>query len=362
MSIRTSTTHLLIAVVVSLLITATATVAQVPPPSPKPAQPAYPKPKENEPKEKEKPPKSPGPVGLPPNIQMGEGTTTERSLAVDTKVNIQMCVTQGSLKINGWKRNEVRAFVGEGSKFGFRVLQKSVKGEPALISIVAVKKLPGGGMTTAECIAGQEVELDVPENAAVTIKGRETETTVDTVRKVLVENGGGDISIRNVAQGVRATTYQGNVTVENSQGMLVLNSGSGNIVAYEVGPADVGDTFKAKTNSGSISLQKVEYLLADVNSISGSIVFTGELLSGGSYMFGTTNGAIRLALPSKTSCRITATYGYGSFNAEFPMKTLTEDVRPGSVKTINALIGDGDATLRLTTSNGSILIKRIGSL
>ena len=214
-------------------------------------------------------------------------------------------------------------------------------------------------MTTTECIAGQEIELDVPENAAISIKGRETETSVDTVRKVLVNNAGGDISIRNVSQGVRASTYQGNVTVEHSQGVMVLGSASGNIVAFEVSPSDVGDAFTAKTNSGAISLQKMDYRVSEISSLSGSIVFTGELLSGGSYSFGTTNGAIRLAIPANSSCRITATYGYGSFNAEFPMKTLTEDIRSGQVKTINAVIGSGDATMRLTTSNGSILIKKL---
>jgi len=354
MKLRTLKTRFLIAIGVSLLIFSPGALSQVPPPTPKPTNPVYTKPKE-----KDKPPKFPIPGGLPPNIEMGEGTTTERSLAVDTRISVSLCVTQGTVKVNGWKRNEVRAFVSEGSKFGFRILQKSMKGEPALISLVGVKRLPAGGMTTTECIAGQEIELDVPENAAISIKGRETETSVDTVRKVLVNNAGGDISIRNVSQGVRASTYQGNVTVEHSQGVMVLGSASGNIVAFEVSPSDVGDAFTAKTNSGAISLQKMDYRVSEISSLSGSIVFTGELLSGGSYSFGTTNGAIRLAIPANSSCRITATYGYGSFNAEFPMKTLTEDIRSGQVKTINAVIGSGDATMRLTTSNGSILIKKL---
>src|SRR6476661_2164497 len=131
-----STTHFFIAIAVSLLMFSAVAVSQVPPPTPKPTTPIYTKPKE-----KDKPPKVPIPGAMPPNIEMGDGTTTERSLAVDARISVSLCVTQGTVKVNGWKRNEVRAFVSEGSKFGFRILQKSMKGEPALISLVGVKKL-----------------------------------------------------------------------------------------------------------------------------------------------------------------------------------------------------------------------------
>ena len=312
------------------------------------------------PKEKEKETKFTFKMGLPPGVEMGEGTTSERSIAVDPKVSISLCVTQGSVRVSGWGRNEVRAFVSEGSKFGFRVLQKSMKdGSPVLISLVGVRQLAGGAITTTDCISADEIELDVPENAALSIKGRESATTVQSVRKVAVSNAGGDITIRNVSQGVRASTYQGNVTVQNSEGGMSLESSSGNIVVFSVDPFEAGDAFRAKTSSGSISLQKMGYRLADITSISGTVLFSGELLAGGSFSFGTTNGAIRLAVPQDTSCRITATYGFGDFNSELPIKTLTEDIHPGPVKTINAVLGSGDAVLRLTTNSGSIAIKKL---
>lgn len=298
---------------------------------------------------------------LPPGVEMGEGTTTERSIGVDQKVNVNLCVTQGSVRINGWKRNEVRAFVSDGSKFGFRVLQKSVKGDaPVLISLVNLRETRGGTVMTGECIAGDEVELDVPENASLSLKGRQADFSVDGVRKLAINNVGGDINVSNVSQGVRASTFQGDVTVENSQGGMVLEASSGNIVAYGVEPADVGDAFKAKTNNGAISLEKMGYRLADVNSLSGTILYTGEVLSGGSFSFTTTNGSIRLVLPGETACRVTATYGWGSFDSQLPFKTLTNDVQQGPVKTINGMIGaGGDATLRVTTNSGSIQIKKL---
>jgi hypothetical protein len=350
MKFLTSSTHFLIIIVVSMLATASVVFSQDPP-MPTRGAPV-------KPKIKEKPPKFPPAGDLPPGVVWGEGTTSERSIAVDPKVTITMCVTQGNVSVSGWGRGEVRAFVKEGSRFGFRVLQKSSKGDPVLISLVSMKQLPGGTVTISDCILGDEIELDVPENAALSLKGRETATTVEGVRKVGVSNIGGDISIRNVAQGIRASTYQGDVTVENSQGGMVLESSSGNIVAYDVAPADAGDAFKAKTNSGAISLQKMEFRLSEVNSLSGSILFIGPLLSGGSFSFGTTNGAIRLLIPQNTSCKVAATYGFGLFNSEIPIKIETEDVRPGSVKSVVGTIGAGDCVLRLTTNSGAIAIRK----
>ena len=361
MKLLTSKFGSVIAVALSALMFVSITSAQQTPAPPK-AQPMpdAPKSKDKE-KEKIKPGKPMIAGEMPPGVELGEGTTTERSIAVDPKININMCVTQGTVRINGWNRNEVRAFVSEGSKFGFRVLQKSMKGDsPVLISLVSLRDTRGGTVTTGDCIAGDEVELDVPENAALTLKGRQADIAVDGVRKVWVNNVGGDINVSNVSQGVRASTFQGDVTVENSQGGIVLESSSGNIVAYGVEPAEVGDAFKAKTNNGAISLEKMGYRLADINSLSGTILYSGDVLSGGSFSFATVSGSIKLLLPGETGCRVTATYGYGSFDSQLPFKTLTNDVHTGPVKTINGVIGaGGDATLRVTTNSGSIQIRKL---
>jgi DUF4097 and DUF4098 domain-containing protein YvlB len=231
-----------------------------------------------------------------------------------------------------------------------------------LISLVGIREHVGPGETTVstvECIAGDDIELDVPENASLSLKGRETDTTIDTVRKVWVNSVGGDIAVRNVTQGVRASTGRGDVTVEDSKGVIVLESSSGNVIAYSVAPSEVGDSFKAKTISGEISLQNMGFRLAEVSSISGSVVFMGPLLSGGSFTFATTNGSIKLAIPENSSCRINATYGYGDFDSTIPIKTQTQDVNSGHVKTVNAIMGSGEANLRLITNSGSIQIRKL---
>ena len=66
-----------------------------------------------------------------------------------------------------------------------------------------------------------------------------------------------------------------------------------------------------------------------------------------------------MSIPATSSCRISATYGYGNFSTEIPIKIETENISPGPVKSIvGKLGGGGEALLKLTTNNGSIGIKK----
>jgi hypothetical protein len=356
MKLPKSTTHSLFAVAVSAILVAGAAAQN--PPTPRPVVPTITKQKE---KELEKTPKFPVPGQFPVGVEWGSGTTTERSIAVEPKVNVSMCVTQGTVKVNGWGRNEVRAFVSEGSKFAFRVLQKSMKedGKPVLLSLVGIRSLPGGNTAIVDCISGDDIQLDVPENASFTLKGQDSDVTVDTVRKLTVNTAGGDITAGNISEGVRADTLQGNIVVERSQGNMVLTSQSGDIVAFDIQPSDAGDAFKAKTSGGSISIQKMQYRLSDVISISGSVIYEGALPSGGAYSFNTTNGSIKLLIPQDSSCRVTTIYGFGTFNSEIPMKDMRQLSSSGPVKTMVGTIGTGDCSLKLTTNSGSVVLKKL---
>ena len=286
-------------------------------------------------------------------------TPAEKSIAVDSKVNISLCVSEGKISVNGWDRNEIRAYVNNGSQIGFKILQKSKQNEsPVWVMVLGFDPATNEEPNADECLSGDEIELDVPRNAIVNIKGRESETTIDSVGKARVENVSGDIFLNNIAWGIEATTYEGSVTVGKSSGSMTLTSNIGNIVAYEASPSEIGDVFKAKTINGMITLDKIEHRQMDVSSNSGSIKFTGEFLNGGRYNFGTSSGSILLGIPEKSSCTINAILGYGQFNSEIPL--VTENIsNPGGVKSLTGVIGKGEATLNLKTYNGRLNIKKL---
>jgi hypothetical protein len=299
-------------------------------------------------------------LSIPLPVHPVAGDTSERSMKVDGGVNLTLCVAEGTVKINGWNRNELRVFVQDGSKFGFNVLQKSSKtGDPVWVKVTGVETKNKYTAPT-ECISGGEIEIDLPVTAIVNIKGRETTTTIDSVKKANAQTIGGDITLRNISGGIMASTGQGDVTVEESSGAMSLVSATGNIVVFEAAPSEIGDLFSAKTSSGAISLQGLEHRQIEVNSISGSVAFSGKILNGGTYSLTTSNGSIRMSIPQDSSSSLNATYGYGSFSSEVPFKLQTENVMEGEVKNIVGVFGaGGNATIKLTTNNGSIGIKKL---
>ena len=282
----------------------------------------------------------------------GPSGTYERSIAVAPNVNLTLCVTEGELRINSWNRNEVRVYVYGGPNFGFKVVDNGPDGKPVWNSAMNQQATPG---VNAECIWGETVEVDAPAGASLKLTGKAINVQVDGMRRVNAQTVGGDLSIRNTKEGVVAKTYEGDITIEESWGQVNLESTNGNIVVVDSGPTEIGDTFRAKTNSGAISLNRVGHRAMDVTSISGSVMFNGELRNGGTYSLSTTEGSLRIALPAMTNCRLSATFTAGSFQIELPYKIITETIAPEDLKSIVADVGNvGQATLRLSSGRGRI--------
>ncbi len=307
----------------------------------------------------EMPPKPPKPkdykVG---KVSQNEvNVPAEKSIAVDANVNISLCISEGNLKINGWERNEIRAFVDNGSEVGFNVREKNKQSNKAVwVKVLGFDPTKNKETNSDECLSGEEIELDVPRGATVNVRGQTSETIIESVGKVSVEIDGGDIFLSGIERGIDAKVYEGDVTVGKSGGAMTLTSTTGNIVAFDVAPSGIGDIFKAKTSSGAITLQSVEHRQMEINSNSGSMKFVGEFLSGGQYTFGTSNGSILLAIPQNSSCKINASFG-GTFNSELPLSNVVKN--PASkAQSLSALIGSGEATLNLRTYSGAIRIKK----
>lgn len=282
----------------------------------------------------------------------------EKSIAVDARVNVQLCVSAGKIKINGWERGEIRAFVGAGSPVGFKVLQRGkTGGAPVWVEVLGYDAAKNKEANPDECLSGDAIEIDVPRGAVVSIKSRESETTVDSVDKVTVENVGGDISLTNIRRGISAKTYEGDVTVEKSSGAMTLSAMSGNIVVLDVAPLDVGDAFKANTNSGAVIMQGAEHRQIEASTNSGSIKFTGALQNGGQYNFRAFNGAVNLSIPQNSSSKINASYGFGTFDSQIPMQNVVKSA-PAAARNLSAQIGAGEAVLNLSTYSGAIRIRR----
>jgi DUF4097 and DUF4098 domain-containing protein YvlB len=212
---------------------------------------------------------------------------------------------------------------------------------------------------TGECLSADRIDIDAPRGTTLNVKGRQVALSVDAVKKVNLSTVGGGTQLRNIFGGISALVNEGNVSVEDSAGSISLETTTGNILVFASSPGEVGDTFRAKTNSGSIFLERVDHRQVEVNTISGSVGYTGSILDGGTYRFVTQNGQLKMNLPEDTGCRLFATYG-GEFSVNLPMSVDTENISEGPVKSVAGTLGKGgDAVVRLTTSSGNIVIRKI---
>ena len=259
--------------------------------------------------------------------------------------------TEGSVKVNGWDRNEVRVFVRSGTKFQFRVLERDkMSDQPSWIWLAREDRTSG-----TECLTGEEIELDIPKGSSLTVEGRSADLMVDSIAKVDVKIVEGNAMLRNIHNGVKAVTYQGDLLVENSSGSISLDSTNGNIAATAVEPTQAGDMFR-QNEWRAVAFDAVHRLI-DVNSISGSVRFDGKFSPGGVYTFKTSNGSILITSPEDLSARVSASFGFGSFQTVLPINITQKTDSPGT-KTVVGTFGKGDADLTLMTLNGTIAIAK----
>ena len=318
-------------------------------------------PKMPAPKAEVKPPAK-RPLPTPPArvrpFERDERGTMERAIAAEQNVAVKLCIAEGTIRINGSERNEVRVFVRNGRKFEFRSLEKNPEtGKATWLWITN----SGPGPHT-ECLAGDSVDIDLPKGAIVDLRARTAGAVIDSVKKATVEIVEGSISLRNITGGIQARAYQGDVMVESSSGIIGLETTTGNILAYDVHPGNPGELFKATTRSGRISLEGVIHRQIQANSISGLVAFNGKFLAGGIYNFKTSNGEIRMLVPDDTACRLVAAYGFGSFDTTVPLKIENENKTSGG-RNFVGILGKQQpngplATVTLTTSSGSIGIRK----
>jgi hypothetical protein len=287
-------------------------------------------------------------------VRNEEDIPFEKSIEVDGKVNIGLCVSEGNIKINGWERDEIRVFVNRGSRAGFRILNKNSDGKPTRMTILGYDPVKDKGRDVNQCLSGEEIELDVPIGTNLSrLAAREARVTItiDTIaraRGIAVNEG--DIELRGIEEGIEAKSFDGDISVEGSNGAIDLDTTNGSILVYNVEPVEEGDILKVRANSGNIVLQSTSHSVLNAVSITGAIKFTGEIQSDGQYKFSNTNGQISLWTTTELSCTVQVISHKDKFFSDFPVKIITENVYPPSMKKFSGTIGSTEGETGIAAS------------
>lgn len=111
---------------------------------------------------------------------------------------------------------------------------------------------------------------------------------------------------------------------------------------------------RAKTTNGDIEARSAGGRV-DASTVNGSITVRTSAPSADGLEYSTVNGSITIEMPAGASAQVDLRTINGSISSDFPM-TLDGTINP---RRIRAAIGEGGPTLKVSTVNGSIRIRKI---
>lgn len=166
---------------------------------------------------------------------------------------------------------------------------------------------------------------------------------------------------------LRATTGNGDVTVDKASNDVEIRSGNGDVrVTLTAGMVDVstgngeleidGATGPVKANTGNGRV----YVLTSTGPVTartgnGEIDVRMKTLTGSSDMqFVTGNGSITVALPSNFNGEIEASTGNGEFRSDFPVQIIGR-LNPRHVR---GTIGSGGRLIKMTSGSGRLELRK----
>ena len=243
------------------------------------------------------------------------------------------------------------------------------------------------GRTDADAKLGLErVKIEVDhrgERATVTARYPEDErrppyavttsyvVTAPAGTMLTISTLAGTVSVKDIKGDVNATVTSGNLTVAGSR-VSVLKTLSGNL---SVTDSDAEGTMELSTLNGIIRLERararrlsisalsgdivvrdVEATTATVTNTSGDVEYGGTVAKGGRYEIRAHSGDVRVVLP-KGGFDVSARTFSGRITADaaLGLQMTSNLVRSSSLR---GTVGDGSATLDVSTFSGDVTISR----
>jgi DUF4097 and DUF4098 domain-containing protein YvlB len=163
---------------------------------------------------------------------------------------------------------------------------------------------------------------------------------------VYFETGSGDIYIGDARGEVRVSAGSGDVEIEHLEGDISVTTGSGDI---EVDSSE-GEIY-VKTGSGDVIFD-YHRGAAEISTSSGDIEFAVTPREG-DVILGTSSGDVDVVVNDGESMILDVNTSTGSMNVRIPIM-----VKEASRQRLEGIAGDGEWTLRISTSSGDVSVRR----
>ena len=295
-------------------------------------------------------------VALPAFGQDRRGEETER-ISRQFKIGANGRLTLANIS------GEIVLTAGSGDEVTLEAVKRTRGPRSELASVVIdIDERPGRvDIRTRHTGRGDRASVDytvsVPRNA-----------TVD------VSSISGNVRARNLQGPLRAQSISGSVTVSDSTNVEVAKSISGDVelsgampearltastVSGRVRVRDVkARGLSLSAISGDVDVTNVEAERLDGKSVSGDFVFVGTVARNARYEFSSHSGSVRLTLGGGTGFEVSANTFSGNIQSDLPVTVNDQRPRRGPGRSVRAVVGDGGASLTVSTFSGDIVIRK----
>ncbi len=249
----------------------------------------------------------------------------------------------GSVRVIGWSQGEVEVTgtLGRGTeRLEFsgppeRILVKVVvpehthdlKGSDLTVKVPAGCRLDAGTVSASLTVEGLNGTLDLSSvSGEITVTGEPGEVEAESVS--------GDVDVTVGAATMRLATVSGSIKARGARGEVTVETVSGNATVDAAG------------------VDRVE-----LESVSGTVRFAGDLSASGRLKAESVSGTVEVALPAGIGAAFKLESFSGDIDNQFgPPARRTAEYGPGVEAEFTA--GSGGARVEIETMSGSIILRK----
>jgi DUF4097 and DUF4098 domain-containing protein YvlB len=268
------------------------------------------------------------------------GQSVDESWDLDANATVIVENLAGSIDIVGWDRNEAH-LTGE---LGDSVDELEISASKSMLKINVANR-------NSRNIDGTRLKLMVPEGANVDASAVSADIDVSDLNndKLSASSVSGNVEVDITSKRVTIESVSGDVSFSGSTGRISAESVSGDIDLR-----GISGEIAATTVSGDMELQAKQVESAKLETVSGDLVFAGELSTNARLTAESMSGDVEVNLPSDQSGLFKAESFSGRISTDFGS---VDHAKHGPGSYLKHMNSRGGAEIRVESFSGNIKLK-----
>lgn len=262
---------------------------------------------------------------------------TDSTLTVRHGDRLDVYDLAGSVTVRVWNRSAIRVVAAHSSDDRITLTRAG-----ALLSVAA--------STARDASSAIRYEISIPAWLPITVQGSSVSVRAEgALQDVMVRSQSGDVVVRGTVGSAIVSTMLGSVSVADAKGTIRVSAGKKPIHITRVD----GDVAVAGVEN-DIVFAGMTSRSVDARTVSGSIVYEGDIVAKGRYHLSSKRGNVTATIPGLASATISVATHVGRFVTDHPTLQRT----PPKRQRFDVVLGRGEAQIALEAFDGTVTLRR----